>query len=417
MPLLPSWAAVLVALSFDSSPTADRCRGGPLDRAAVIHCAQLDNPLVEADRAALQAVDARKRIARVALPSQPELELSGAARKAAGIPRNWNIYATLRQELEVGGQRRRRMDVAEAEHELVDAQVRTTRQDVTADALLAYYDVLAARERRGLVEQAQRISAALASLAKGRMEAGAEAGLSADLAEIAAVTLDRRVLDQARDEAVAKTRLARSLGLEPAELPEVVGELAPVDVRDVPADASERTELDEAAAELRLRTRETALIRRALVPNPRLSLFVQRDGFAELVLGAGVSLPLPVPAVVGPLAKGRAALAQAREREAARGRDAVSRGVRLEADLALAELRARQAIAALYERDTLTRARADLDALATALADGRFDVRSALLAQQQLIEFIEADIDARHALCVASIVAARALGLDWKEQS
>lgn len=416
MSLLPPWVAVLVALSFDASPTADRCRGGPLDRAAVIRCVQRDNPLVDADRAVLQAMDARRRSARVALPSQPELDLSGATRSAAGIPRSWNIYATLRQEIEVGGQRRRRMGVAEAEHELASAHVRTTRQDVIADALLAYYDVLAARERRGLVEQAQRVSAALASLAKGRMEAGAEAGLSADLAEIAAVALDRRVLEQARDEAIANARLARSLGLESAELPDVVGELVPVDVRDAPVDASARPELTEAAATLRLRSRETASIRRALVPNPRLSLFVQRDGFAELVLGAGVSLPLPLPALAGPLAKARTAEAQAREREAASERDAVTRGVRLEADVALEELRARQTIAALYEEDALARARADLDALATALAGGRFDVRSALVAQQQLIEFLEADIDARHASCVASVAAARALGLDWKEK-
>jgi outer membrane protein TolC len=413
MPLLSSWTVVLIVFTFDAPPEA-RCRSGPLDREAVIACAQVESPRVAADEAARQAVGERRRSARVVLPSNPELEVSAATRRAVGIPRAWNMYATLRQELEVGGQRRRRIDVAEAELDVASARVRTSRRDATAEALLAYYDLLAARERRALVEQAQRVSAALATLAGARMDAGAEAGVAADLAEIAAVALDRRVVEQARDEAMASAMLARSLGLEPAELPPVMGELAPIDVLESPADPAQRSELAEADAGVRLRGRETALIRRELVPNPGVSLFVHRDGFAENVLGAGFTLPLPVP-LLGRSAKGRVAEARAREREAALERAAVERGVGLESELALEELRARRAIAALYQQDLLARARADLDAIATALAEGRFDVRTALLAQQQLLEFLEADIDARHALCSAAVEAVRALGSAWQD--
>lgn len=416
MPLLSSWAIVAIAFTFDAPAGDGRCRSGPLDREAVIACAQAESPRVAADEAARQAVSERRTSARVVLPSSPELEVSAATRRAAGLPRAWNVYATLRQELEVGGQRRRRIDVAEAEHDVASARVRTSRRDATADALLAYYDVLAARERKALVEQAQRVSAALVSLARARVDAGAEAGVAADLAEIAAVALDRRVVEQARDEAVARTTLARSLGLEATALPPVVGELSPLDVPGGADEAARRSELAEAEAGVRLRGRETALVRRRLVPNPSVSVFVQRDGFAEDVLGAGLTLPLPLP-LLGRSARGRVAEARAREREAALERAAVERGVGLEADLALEELRARRSIAALYPADLLTRARADLDALATALEAGRFDVRAALLAQQQLLEFLEADIDARHALCSAAVEAVRALGSAWQDDA
>jgi len=417
MPLLPSWAVVSIALTLvlDPPPDETRCRSGPLDREAVIVCARTDNPRVAADEAAREAVGQRRKTARLVLPSSPELDLSAATRHAAGIPRAWNAYATLRQELEVGGQRRRRIDVVEAEHEIASARVRTSRRDVTADALLAYYDVLAARERRVVIEQAQRVSAALVTLAQARTEAGAEAGLIADLAEIAAVELDRRVVEQTREEAVASAMLARTLALEPAALPPVVGELSPLDVPDGSNDGAERSELAEASAGVRLRGRETELIRRQRVPNPSVSLIVQRDGFAETVLGAGISLPLPVP-LLGRNAKGRVAEARAREREAALERDAVARGVQLEVDVALEELRARRSIVALYEDDILTRARADLDAISIALEAGHLDVRAALLAQQQLIEFLEADIEARHALCSASVAAVRALGSAWQAE-
>lgn len=414
MPLLAWWAVAAIVLTFDPQPTPPRCQGGPLDRDAVIACVQLDSPRVAADEAALATIGQRRRSARAVLPANPELELSAATRHAAGIPRAWNAYAALRQELEVGGQRRRRIDVAEAELDVARARVRTSRRDATADALLAYYDVLAAAERRGVTLRAQQVSTALATLARTRVEAGAEAGLAADLAEVAAVGLDRRVVEQARDEAVARSTLARSLGLDPAALPRVVGELVPLDVPGERAAPSERSELAQASASVRLRGRETELVRRQLVPNPSVSLIAQRDGFAETVLGAGVSLPLPVP-LLGRAVRGRVAEARAREREAELERTAVERGVRLESDVALEELRARRAVAGLYRRELLERAHADLDALATALADGQLDVRTALLAQQQLIEFIEADIDARHALCVAAVESVRALGLAWQD--
>lgn len=415
MPIVPSWATALVALHLWAPPAEDRCRKGPLDRADVVACATRDNPRVEADEAALTALSARRNTARVVLPSHPEIEVSAATRKAPGIARNWNLYGTLRQELEVGGQRRRRIDVAASEHEVATARAGTTRRDVVADALLAYYDVLAARERRVLVEQARRVSAALSSLAAARTKAGAEAGLTADLAEIAAVALERGALEHARAEAIADATLARALGLSPNELPEVRGSLVPIELPERSVDPSWRTELAEARAVERLRVRETALVRRLLVPNPSVSMFVQRDGFAELVVGAGVVLPLPLPGPVGPLTKSRVKEAQAREREAGLQSAAVVRAIELEVDVTREDLRTRKATATLYAQDLLVRARDDLDALAKALADGQLDVRGALLAQQQLLEFIEGDIDARQDACRAAIAAARARGIDWND--
>jgi cobalt-zinc-cadmium efflux system outer membrane protein len=414
MPFVPSWATALVVVQLSAPPAEDRCRKGPLDRATVIACATRDNPRLEAHEAAMKVAAARRTTARVVLPSHPELEVLGATRKAPGIPRNWNLYGTLRQELEVGGQRRRRMDVAASEHDVASARARTTRRDIVADALLAYYDVLAARERRVLVEQARRVSGALASLAAARSKAGSEAGLTADLAEIAAVALERGALEHARAEAIADATLARALGLSPDELPQVSGSLAPIEFPERSAEPSARAELAEARAIERLRVRETALVRRQLVPNPSVSLFVQRDGFAELVVGAGVALPLPLPGPVGPLTKSRVAESRAREREAGLQSAAVVRAIELDVDVTREDLRTRRAMATLYTEDLLTRARADLDALAKALADGQMDVRGALLAQQQLLEFIEGDIDARHEACRAAIAAARARGIDWK---
>jgi cobalt-zinc-cadmium efflux system outer membrane protein len=408
------WATGLVAVILSFAPAGDRCRTGPLDRAAVVACAQLDHPRIAADEAALAVAKARRSTARVALPSHPQLEVSAATRKAAGIPRAWNLYATLRQELEIGGQRRKRIAVAEGEGEVATARARTSRRELVADALFAYYDVLAVRERRALLEQAQRVSAALATLAKGRSAAGAEAGVTADLAELAAIALQRRALEHERDEAIARATLARAIGLAPADLPRVVGDLAPMPIPERAADPSARSELALAKATVRLRQRETALVRRELVPNPSLSVFVQRDGFAEIVLGAGISLPLPLPGPVGPLAKSRVTEARAREREATAEREAITRGVKLESDIAIEELRARRAIAALYDAATLERARADLDVLATALEAGRMDLREALLAQQRLLEFLDAEIEARHATSLAAVEARRVLGLGWE---
>ena len=166
---------------------------------------------------------------------------------------------------------------------------------------------------------------------------------------------------------------------------------------------------------MQLRDREIATARRARVPNPSLSFFVQRDGFAELVIGAGLALPLPLPGPVGPFSRGPVLEAGARHREAIATREAIVRDVQIEADVALADLRARREIAALYDEAVLERARTDLDALTSALEGGRMDLRDALIAQQLLLEFLEAAIEAHHGACLAALAAARALGVDEEE--
>src|SRR5688572_26716981 len=381
MSLLSTWAAAVVALSLQATPSgsSDRCRTGPIDRAAVIACAKRVDPRVAADEAARQAVAERRTTARVVLPSNPELEVNAASRQTTGLRQSdWNMYATLRQEVEIGGQRKQRIASAAAESEVVAARSLTTEREIKADALAAYYDVIAARERRDVVQRAEHVAVALAELAKGRELAGTEAGLTADLAAIEAVGLRRRALQHRRNEGIAVATLARRLGLSPRELPEVVGELEPIPVRRDVVDPSQRSELVEARATVRWRARQTKLARRELVPSPKFAVFVQRDGFAELVLGGGVVMPIPMPAPVGPFAKSRVAEARAAERQAAAELDVVTRGLRLEADVALEDLAAQEAITALYDEETTKKAREDLDSLTRALSEGRIGVREAL---------------------------------------
>jgi hypothetical protein len=59
----------------------------------------------------------------------------------------------------------------------------------------------------------------------------------------------------------------------------------------------------------------------------------------------------------------------------------------------------------------VTRAENSLNGLATEISAGRLSISNAIVAQQTLIEFLHAYIEAKLSLCLASVELARSAGL------
>jgi cobalt-zinc-cadmium efflux system outer membrane protein len=66
----------------------------------------------------------------------------------------------------------------------------------------------------------------------------------------------------------------------------------------------------------------------------------------------------------------------------------------------------------LYSPDHLRKSEAALSALAEELVAKRLPIREALIAQQGLLETIFGHIEARRALCLASVELARVAGVE-----
>jgi outer membrane protein TolC len=142
------------------------------------------------------------------------------------------------------------------------------------------------------------------------------------------------------------------------------------------------------------------------------SVTVQRDGFAELVAGGGISLGIPLPAPLGRTAKAEIAESEADTRRARAQVDLTRRSVAQQIDAARVDVGAARKAIELYDDRSLEGARTALSALADAIVAGQIDLRGGLVAQQSLIELLQGRLDAEYELCLASVALAHAAGMD-----
>lgn len=415
MPLLTTLTAF--ALLAAPPPEQPGC-SGPLTRASVVACALAGHPGVLAAQFGHEAVQGRKQAARTLLPSNPSVEITAAQRVGLRNPdRDTNIYGRLSQELEIGGQRRKRIAVADAELAQAQTRIDMTRRDIAAEALRAYFEVLAAQEQRAMIGRIAAANQTLVELARSSEAAGLGSVLTADVAVAAAIRVQRQQVEADRRVATASATLAGLLGRDPASASVTVrGDLAPLPTPDdlaatVDAALLRRAEIELAKAEREVFLNQVELYRRSRVPTPSVVLYAQRDGFGERVLGGGIAFPIPLPSPLGRSFAGQIAEQKSLARQAEAEVERWRRQVRTEVAVGFQDLAARRAELALFEGDRLQRAEAHLEALGQEMASGRISIREAVILQQTLLEYIGTHIEARRALALASVELARVAGL------
>jgi cobalt-zinc-cadmium efflux system outer membrane protein len=378
---------------------------------AAVRCALVAAPVTEIDAAVVAAARARAEHARSVLPDNPQLELMLASRRPPdGGATVLNVYGTVRQPLEIAGQRGARRKVAAADIEASQADAGAHRRRVAADAAIAYFDAVAATRRMELVEHVVEVAASLETLARAREGAGVASGLQSDLAHAARIEATARAVHARAARDAAQAELAVMLGRRPASV-SVTGELAPI--AEAPSeDIDARPELRAGRARIEQHGHTRSLLRRQRMPNPSLAFNVQRDGFNELVLGGGISLGLPLPAPFGRTPKAAIAENDADTRRARAELERTARAITREQALAQAHLQGRRDALAIYDDASLARARTTLDSLAEAIRGGTVDLRDAMLAQRTLLDLLEGRIAAEHGLAIASVEHAHASGRD-----
>jgi outer membrane protein, heavy metal efflux system len=264
-----------------------------------------------------------------------------------------------------------------------------------------------------LEETVRRVADAVSAAANK----GLVAGVDADVAEASLVRVQAaRTAAEARA-GQAYAVLLSVVGLEPTLDLSVSGALEPLGVAerirplDTTAGALDRPEIRAFEAEARADAARADVFRRARIPSPTISAFVEEDGFAERVLGLGLALPIPLPHPLGRVYTGEIAEAEALAKQAS----ARARLLRREVTRGLAATskayEGARATAALYTPERLARAEQGLSSIAAEIAAGRLGVRDAVVAQQALVEQLSAGLAARRALCLASVELAHAAGI------
>lgn len=409
-------AAAVTCMSSWASAEEAPC-GRRITRDTVVPCALKASLAVRAERDDLDAALGRRSAVSPLLPSNPTLSLSGARRSGEGQhATNW--YATLAQELELGGQRGLRRESVQAQVDAQQKRVLLSQRDVAAAALAAFYEILAAREEQELASRLTATTKAVSIVAHAKADKGLIAPVDADVADATAVRAARTKLAADRQVAAATAGLATLLGRDPgAGNLEVDGELTPLSGVDAPAraaataDPSTRPELQALDSERRAMELRASAFRRSRVPNPTISAILENDGFNEHVLGFGLSLPIPIPGNVGRTYNGEIAEAEALAHRAATERERARRELQLAVTTAAQGFESRRLEVEAFTPELLANAATSLRALGQEVENGRLTVREAVVAQQALIELLQGYVAARRDWCLASVALARAAGM------
>jgi cobalt-zinc-cadmium efflux system outer membrane protein len=426
-------SACIAAAMLGASPAVTTRRAvaatpctGRLSRADVIGCAISNSPDVKLVATELRALAGRRHTASVLLPANPTVGVQAGWRRGRRVeidgtfPTATNWYVTLQQEIEVAGQRGTRLAVVDAEIAAEERRADAVRQTVAAVALRAWYELLGAEAAASLTTELASTGELLERAADARAKEGLVSALDADLARAEAVRVKALRLESERRREEARATVALVVAGDPATAIEIASrldaELPPLEAATIPLEArlqqaaDARADLATLALERQVAERVVAQLRRARLPNPTLSFAIQNDGFDELVVLGGLSLPIPLPAPVGRTLAGEIATARAEVERAALTRDAAAREVRLEVIHAHAQAQARAARLRLHSPELIGRARAHVGALADAIAARTLSLREAVIAQRALVELLLGAVEAQREWALAWVELERASG-------
>jgi cobalt-zinc-cadmium efflux system outer membrane protein len=329
---------------------------------------------------------------------------------------NWS--ATLAQEVEIGGQRGDRRRAAAFGRESRADLVRVAERDAATEALLSYFETIAAREQVLLAKDLEATAHRVSDAARGAAARGLIAGVDADVADAALVAVEDALLTRERKARDANASLAAALGLSPSTDVAVEGTLEPLAIagelteKGVFRDVRTRPEVLALRAESHAELARADLLRSQRIPSPTISAFVERDGFSEQVLGIGLSFPVPLPHPLGRTFAGEIAESEALARAAVARAALVERDVAANTARAVAAYTAARQKTLLYGAERTDRARESLRRMASEIETGRLAVRDAVVAQEALIDLLLAALVAKEDLCMASVGLARAAGIE-----
>ena len=409
------WRSIFVVGFFSlwsSAGRAETCT--PVTRANVAACALTHSLVVESERHQAEAIEGRWKATNPIVPSNPVLSLTGSRRfgNAPGLS-EYNWYASLSQEIEIAGQRGARKRLVGAER---DAQTQTlvaTQRDAVADAWDAYFEALAAKDDLDVASRLEQQARRMYDAVQGATSKGLGSGVDADVSDANLVRLTQaRVVAIARRKS-ALSSLASKLGLDPTTALDVTGDLEPLAVAAAitTPNVEQLPDVRALTAQSHAYASQADYYRRARFPNLTLSVFAENDEVNQPVVGFGLALPIVFPQPIGRTYEGEILESESLSRKLMTDAEEKKRVARRDIATARQAYDASMQVRNLYSPERIARAQKSLESIATEIEAGRLLIRDAIVAQQTLVEMLRASIEARRAVCVASVALAKAAGV------
>lgn len=359
-----------------------------LDRA--LEQARAGNPELLAARQELELARGRLVRARYWNQFNPEIEGGAGQRHFDGGGSNVQPFASLSLEVEVAGQRGKRIDEAERNLARVEAEIADVERRVLSEVGGTFYRGLYLIRRLGLFREIEELNRRLRDASSERFRAGEVAKTEANLAVVRYSQSRRETLSAERDLANTRRGLERLLGIEPSAAIQLDGSLTTkdrqLDIETLLQTALEaRPDLHAREGEMARVDAETALVKRLIVPNPTLSLVYDGEteaaGTRDRTIGGAISIPIPV------FDRNQAeltALAGTRAR-ATYQRDATELAIKAEVGDAYRAYEAALESVRVFEADAVDRVTESFRFIETSYREGKIDLLQLIVVQNDLV--------------------------------
>lgn len=351
------------------------------------------SPELEAARARVEEARARRLTART-YPHNPQISVSAGDRSGADASTT-DRGVELTQQIEIAGQRGKRIRAAEAALAAAEAVLRRAERALAHRVELAFARALAAERRVEIARSELSLLERLLAFEERRLSAGAGTQIDLNLARAAAGRVRQRLETTRAERATARSALAEAIGADPTKalaprgpLPRWKGDLPPLDEL-VERALARRADLAARRSEVQRSRRRLELERRLAVPNLRAGVFERREEGDEIT-GAMVSIGIPL------FDRNQGGIAQADAEIDRRKADLDTSELAVRRSVADAWSRYRAARRAVAALDTLVvgTLAESLELLERALAAGKVSAGDVLVLRRELVEAERQHVDA-----------------------
>jgi cobalt-zinc-cadmium efflux system outer membrane protein len=322
-------------------------------------------------------------------------------------------------ELEVAGQRSKRIQEADLNLARAKAEVRDAERLTKARAEYAFYQALYLQQRLNLMQRIEDLNLRLRDASMVRFHSGESPKLEANLAAVRYYQSRRTTLLARRDYENGLRAVQRVLGIAPRGLIELSGSLSH-QAPEVESDrllriaAANRPDLQARDYEINRVAADIALTRRLIVPNPVISGFSQRiadsPGHFIRVLGGSLSVSIPL------FDRKQAELTtlNGQERRAAYERKATELSVEEQVRDALTAYDAARETLLLFESDVVSRIEESFGLIEGSYRSGKTGLIELIVAENDLVNTSSSYIDSLWDYEVARVGVETAVGTDFR---
>lgn len=345
---------------------------------------------------------ARARVRQAGLRPNPTVEFEQSSGRYTGSSGEGETSVGVALPLELGGKRRRRIELAQAEVEAVEADIADRERRLAAEVRLIHVEALAALRELETTENLNNLDLQTTRFVQARVNEGETAPIELNLLRVEVDRLrSRRALIEGRLKA-ALLRLKNLAGIpaiEPLRLREdLVTPVLPLPPtsQEAAIEIALRHRPDLKLARLNEEVAQAGLYLARANSTPDMTAFsrytLHRSSYEDTPVGLrndrdrlltfGVSIGIPVfNRNQGAKAESAAAISQARTR-----REFLESVVRLEVESAYARYEAARAAVATFEQGVIARSNDNIRVVRAAYELGQFSITDLLNEQRRLVD-------------------------------